>query len=133
MATCPPLPIALPQYTEVASEVACKCRCGICCREMVIRASASDALREPRIALVGHPTAYCGDSPTEFLLNRIEAGSRDGIGPCLFLVLEPGQPAACAIHETRPDVCRRLDCDGLRSFAAEHLAKWKSQLAASQS
>ena len=54
---CPPLPESLPAVTD-GPPVACACRCGICCRDMAIRAEAGDVAREPRLALVGLPVAY---------------------------------------------------------------------------
>ena len=33
-------------------------------------------------------------------------------GPCLFLARDGEGRGVCTTYETRPDVCRRFDCDG---------------------
>lgn len=127
---CPPLPVHLPEVTD-GPPVACECRCGICCRDMAIRATEADALREPRLALVGHPIAVnaAGD-PVAWMLNALDSSAADGIGPCQFLAWKGERRASCTIHDTRPDVCRRLDCDALKDIAMNHLAQWRAALAA---
>ncbi len=132
MLPCPPLPVSLPQFTQ-APPGECSCRCGVCCREMVIRVGPADVAREPRLAELGHPVE-CDENgrPMLWMLNVLDATARQGVGPCQFLAWDDGA-GVCTIHETRPDVCRRLDCDGIREFGRKHLAEWKAALADEES
>ncbi len=84
------------------------CRCGLCCQHFLIEATAADARREPRIAELGAPIPHEeGDEPAGYVLNR---GAFAG-GACMFLDFE-GKWAVCGIYATRPEVCRRFDCEG---------------------
>ena len=96
---------------------------------MAIRATESDVAREPRLGEVGVPVAYDGDRPTVWLVNALDEKEPDGIGGCQFFERTDGT-GRCTIHPTRPDVCRRLDCDALAEIAANHLAEWRAALAA---
>lgn len=132
---CPPLPECLPEVTH-GPAVVCACRCGTCCKTMAIRATASDTAREPRLALVGNPIAYdAAGNPVAWLLNTLDHSERDGIGACPFFLpaTNGDRGGVCTIHDTRPDVCRRLDCDTLGEIARKHLAEWKAALAAAES
>jgi hypothetical protein len=104
---------------------------------MAIRATVSDVAREPRLAEVGTPFAYDEKGePVAWLLNPITTEGLDGLGPCPFLKPpapdDPAKAAVCTIHETRPDVCRRLDCDALKEIALSHLNAFRNALIAKQ-
>lgn len=96
---------------ETATEVSCECRCGECCRNLIIEVDVEDAKREPKIAERGSPT-YTSAELTEsgkrelegYLLNDVKND-----GACTFLDRTTN---LCTIHETRPWVCRVFDCDG---------------------
>src|SRR5262249_10587658 len=84
-----------------------ECRCGNCCRSLIIEVGLEDALREPRIAELASPI-YApkeltgGEEVLEgFLLNGLG-------GPCVFLDLASNR---CTIYETRPLTCRLFACD----------------------
>jgi Fe-S-cluster containining protein len=126
----PPLPRELPQITEAPLGTTCRCRCGVCCREMAVIATDADVDREPRIGIVGHVMPPESDHPGKFFLNVLDPSLRGGFGPCKFLNQEPGRPAECTIYETRPDVCRSLDCDALQEYGRAHMAKWQAEIAA---
>jgi Fe-S-cluster containining protein len=88
----------------------CECRCGECCRRLLIEVDLEDAEREPKIKKLGSPT-YTDERLTRsgkrelegFLLNsRIDMA-------CVFLDREKN---LCTIYETRPLGCRVFDCDG---------------------
>ncbi len=131
---CPPLPERLPEVTD-GPAVVCACRCGICCQSLAVRADAADAAREPRLALVGHPIAYdAAGNPVGWLLNTLDPSERDGIGACPFFLpaTNGDRGGICTIHETRPEVCRRVNCDALGRIAVAHLAEWRSILAAEE-
>jgi Fe-S-cluster containining protein len=90
--------------------VACDCRCGKCCEELLIEVSLRDAEREPRIKELGSPI---WDTDIELFEHRREVGgyllnSRENTGACVFFDL---QTRLCTIHETRPLVCRLFNCD----------------------
>lgn len=93
----------------LGKEVKCACRCGECCRSLLIEATVEDAEREPRIAQLGSPIYADARLTTSqerelegFLLNdRKELG-------CVFL--DP-QTNLCTIYPTRPLACRLFDCD----------------------
>lgn len=131
---CPPLPERLPEVTDGPS-VVCACRCGICCQNLAVRATPEDVAREPRLALVGNPIAYdAAGNPVGWLLNVLDPAARDGIGACPFYLphTDGTRGGVCTIHETRPDVCRRVNCDALGVIARNHLAEWKAALAAAE-
>ena len=87
------------------------CRCGKCCRSLIIEVLVEDAEREPKIKEFGSPTY------TDPRLTR--SGEREIEG---YLLNSPANDYACAfldrstnlctIYETRPLVCRLFDCDG---------------------
>lgn len=92
------------------NEVKTQCRCGDCCRHLILEAVAEDALVEPRIAEKGDPiyqhpelTASGTRELIGYLLNSEENG-----GACAFL---DRQTNLCTIYETRPLMCRLFDCD----------------------
>jgi Fe-S-cluster containining protein len=99
---------ALPTFE---AEAAGHCRCGRCCRELIIEVSALDALREPRIAAEGSPVLdwdSCGETSGEvigYILNR-RATPDDPEPRCVFL--RDGN--RCDIYDTRPTLCRAYDC-----------------------
>ena len=94
------------------------CRCGLCCEVFLIEATAEDARREPRIALVGalvypQPLGHGGhlqerEEVIGYVLNR---GGAAG-GACLFLGRDAEGRGVCTIHATRPKVCPAFDCHG---------------------
>jgi Fe-S-cluster containining protein len=92
-------------------EVHNDCRCGECCRSLLIEVELDDAEHEPRIKEVGSPI-YEGPELTAsgekeligYLLNRPDNGYA-----CGFLDRSTN---LCGIYETRPWVCRVFDCDG---------------------
>jgi Fe-S-cluster containining protein len=92
-------------------EVQSACRCGDCCRLLILEAQVEDALVEPRIAENGDPiyqapelTATGTRELIGYLLNSTENG-----GACAFL---DRQTNLCTIYETRPLMCRLFNCDG---------------------
>src|SRR5579859_1160140 len=98
-------------FYERPQPVQNECRCGECCRCLIIEASVADAEREPKIAEKGSPMftdarlTRTGKQELEcYLLN-----AEDGDHACVFL----DRPTnLCSIYETRPDTCRYFDCDG---------------------
>ncbi len=100
-----------PDECEVCIErnesVCSDCRCGRCCEGLLIEVSLRDAEREPRLRECG--PIYddtLGQEPKEligYLLN-----DRENEFACRFF---DRQTRLCAIHETRPLVCRLFDCD----------------------
>ncbi len=97
---------------ERSPEVHSNCRCGECCRHLIIEVGLDDARREPKIKELGDPiympadlTESGNDELEGYLLNKI--GGKDHA--CLFL----DQPSnLCTIYDTRPWGCRVFDCDG---------------------
>ncbi len=95
----------------LANAPTCSCRCGQCCRHLLIEVSLEDAEREPKIAERGDPMY---EHP-----NLTASGKRELIGyflnsrsedmACVFLDQATN---LCTIYETRPLVCRLFDCDG---------------------
>jgi Fe-S-cluster containining protein len=87
------------------------CRCGECCRRLLIEVGLDDAEREPRIKeaepIYEHPrlTASGKKELIGYLLNRFD---EDGYA-CRFLDQSTN---LCSIYETRPWACRVFDCDG---------------------
>jgi Fe-S-cluster containining protein len=85
------------------------CRCGKCCRRLIIEVGLEDAAREPRIGERGSPifapTELTGSGERElegYLLNGKDLA-------CVFLDKDTN---LCTIYETRPLTCRLFDCDG---------------------
>ena len=82
------------------------CRCGDCCKELIIEATARDAAREPLIKILGNKMRndctgeYPPDDEADWMLNG-------KAGACVFYSDEVG----CTIHATRPIVCRLFCCD----------------------
>ncbi len=79
------------------------CRCGKCCRELIIEVSELDARREPKIRERGSPIKGINDEPVGYLLN-----SKYGDHHCVFLDKNTN---LCTIYSTRPLICRLFDCD----------------------
>ena len=83
-----------------------ECRCGKCCTELIIEATARDAAREPLIRVLGRKMRndctgeYPPDDEADWMLNGKGGG-------CVFYSEEAG----CGIHATRPLVCRLFCCD----------------------
>ena len=86
------------------------CRCGVCCRRLLIEVSVRDAEREPKIRELGSPiytdarlTASGKPELEGYLLNsHLDMA-------CVFL---DQQTNLCTIHDTRPLTCRLFDCQG---------------------
>ena len=96
---------------EPGADVHNDCRCGECCRHLIIEASVEDAEREPKIKERGDPIYLpaeltgTGEKELEgYLLNDKEKDYA-----CTFLDQSTN---LCSIYETRPWVCRVFDCDG---------------------
>jgi Fe-S-cluster containining protein len=90
-------------------EVKNECRCGDCCRHLIIEATLEDAQQEPNIAEFGSPTytdarlALSGQRELEgYVLND------RGDQACVFLDRHTN---LCMIYATRPLSCRLFDCD----------------------
>ena len=88
----------------------CECRCGECCRRLLIEVDLDDAEREPRIKDLGSPT-YTDERLTRSGKRELEGyllNSHEDMA-CVFL---DRQTSLCTIYETRPLACRVFDCDG---------------------
>jgi Fe-S-cluster containining protein len=83
-------------------EVLSDCRCGECCRSLILEALPQDAEREPRIKERCSPLTGINDELEGYLLNGPD-------GACVFL---NQQTDLCTIHPTRPLMCRLFDCQG---------------------
>ncbi len=86
------------------------CRCGKCCRSLLIEVLVEDAEREPRIKELGSPT-YTDARLTRSGQPEIEGymlNSKANDYACAFL---DRQTNLCTIYETRPLICRLFDCD----------------------
>ena len=97
---------------EVYEEkMCCTCRCGECCRRLIIEVDLEDAAREPEIAELGSPTCLPGKltrSGKEELIGYMLNSPKNDMA-CIFLDQKTN---ACTIYETRPLGCRVFDCDG---------------------
>jgi len=94
---------------EELKEATCECRCGECCRRLLIEVDLDDAEREPRIKELGSPT-YTDERLTRSGKRELEGyllNSREDMA-CVFLDREKN---LCTIYETRPFGCRIFDCD----------------------
>ncbi len=90
-----------------------KCRCGTCCRQLLIEVTLEDARLEPRIRELGSPiyesaelTASGKKELRGYVLN-----SKDNDYACAFLDQATN---LCTIYATRPLLCRLFDCDAER-------------------
>jgi len=88
------------------------CRCGECCRRLIIEVLPQDAEREPKIKELGSPiyedprlTASGEKELIGYLLNKVTKESH----ACVFL---DDATALCKIYDTRPLICRLFDCAG---------------------
>jgi Fe-S-cluster containining protein len=95
----------------LGQEIKNDCRCGECCRRLIIEADVEDAKREPRIAQEGSPiyddprlTASGQRELIGYLLNAERNGHA-----CVFFERPTN---LCAIYATRPLLCRLFDCAG---------------------
>jgi len=96
---------------DPGKEVHSDCRCGECCRRLIIEVGLEDAKREPKIA------ERCGPIYTDARLTA--SGKRELEGyvlnserngyACEFLEQSTN---LCTIYETRPWACRVFDCEG---------------------
>jgi Fe-S-cluster containining protein len=77
------------------------CRCGLCCGGWPIVATDEDARRQPLILDCSR------NGQGQHLLNQPG-------GPCRFLQKDKTGLAHCGIYSTRPEVCRRFDCQGVQ-------------------
>jgi len=96
---------------ETGEETQSACRCGECCRHLIIEVGLDDANREPKIKEHGSPIYAPGELTATgqpelegYLLNSPENGDA-----CAFLDQTTN---LCSIYETRPWACRVFDCDG---------------------
>jgi Fe-S-cluster containining protein len=86
------------------------CRCGECCRRLIVEVGLDDAEREPKIKELGSPL-YTPPELTASGQRELEGymlNSRDDMA-CVFL---DRRTNLCTIHATRPLLCRLFDCDG---------------------
>jgi Fe-S-cluster containining protein len=93
-----------------ANEVKSDCRCGECCKSLILEALVEDALVEPRIAEKGDPIYQAPEltaSGTRELIGYLLNSAKNG-GACAFLDRTTN---LCTIYETRPLMCRLFDCD----------------------
>lgn len=90
---------------ETNGTVACDCRCGKCCENLLIDASLRDAEREPRIAELGRPIEDDMATGVRELIGYYLNGLS---GHCVFF--DP-ESRLCTIHDTRPLCCRVFNCD----------------------
>lgn len=89
-------------YTCLLSrELKCECRCGECCKNLILEALPQDAEREPRIKQRCSELRGITDRVEGYLLNG------EG-GACVFL----DATNLCSIYATRPLMCRLFDCQG---------------------
>jgi hypothetical protein len=84
------------------------CRCGECCKGLIIEVTARDAAREPLIKLLGSKLrcfdgTFPPDDEADWMLNGKG-------GACVFYKEEDGK-GICGIHQTRPLICRLFCCD----------------------
>ena len=85
------------------------CRCGNCCRALIIEACLQDAEVEPLIKQRGSPI-YNGPEFTASGQRELQGYMLNGKeGHCVFL--DDGTNL-CSIYATRPLVCRLFECDG---------------------
>jgi hypothetical protein len=85
------------------------CRCGNCCRALIIEACLQDAEVEPRIKDHGSPL-YTGPEFTASGERELQGYILNGAqGQCVFL---DDASNLCTIYATRPLVCRLFQCDG---------------------
>ena len=86
------------------------CRCGECCRRLIIEVLLEDAEREPRIAELGspiyHPAELTASGQRELIGYLLNTGKDRA---CVFL---DQKTDLCTIHGTRPLLCRLFNCDG---------------------
>jgi len=88
-----------------------ECRCGDCCRALIVDVSVEDAEREPKIKERGSPIYL----PAELTrtgkpeLEGYSLNSKDNDYACTFL---DQSTSLCSIYDSRPWVCRVFDCDG---------------------
>jgi Fe-S-cluster containining protein len=86
-----------------------ECRCGNCCRALIIETCLQDAEVEPLIKERGSPI-YTGPEFTASGQREIQGYLLNGkAGHCVFL--DDGNNL-CTIYATRPLVCRLFQCDG---------------------
>lgn len=91
------------QCVEAQESVVNSCKCGECCRSLIIEVSLRDAEREPKIKELGRPLKGMDGGLAGYSLNR-----KGKDYSCVFL----NQDNLCGIYPTRPLVCRVFNCDG---------------------
>lgn len=86
------------------------CRCGNCCRRLLIEVDAEDARREPKIAERCSPI-YTAAEITKSGRRELQGfflNSKANDFACAFLDQATN---LCTIYETRPLICRLFDCN----------------------
>lgn len=84
------------------------CRCGNCCRGLIIETCLQDAEVEPQIKQRGSPV-YAGPEFTASGERELTGYNLNGkAGHCIFL---DDSANLCTIYATRPLVCRLFECD----------------------
>ena len=97
-------------YRCLASqEVHSTCRCGACCRNLLLEVSTEDAEIEPRIRGKGSPILDVPDASGARELIGYLLNSKENDYACSFLDRKTN---LCTIYETRPLMCRLFNCDG---------------------
>lgn len=87
----------------LTEEVTSVCRCGNCCRQLIIETCLQDAELEPRIKERGLPI-YASPELTASGERELQGYLLNGKdGRCVFL---DDVSSLCTIHATRPLVCR---------------------------
>jgi Fe-S-cluster containining protein len=96
---------------ETGEEVANDCRCGECCRHLIIEVGLADADREPKIRERGSPIYLPAEltASGEKELQGYVLNAKDNGYACAFLDQATN---LCSIHDTRPWTCRVFDCEG---------------------
>lgn len=92
-------------------DVKSDCRCGNCCRSLILETLPEDALVEPRIAAECETLHGFMDEMVGYLLNDPVKGNA-----CHFLDLDTN---LCGIYESRPLMCRVYDCADTRDELIE--------------
>src|SRR5271163_4166163 len=95
----------------LSQEVKNECRCGECCRRLIIEAEVEDAKREPRIAERGGPI-YQDERLTVSGRRELIGYLLNGTGGDTACVFLDQATNLCGIYDTRPLACRLFDCAG---------------------
>lgn len=101
------------EEVDPGQEVHSNCRCGECCRRLIVEVELADAEREPKIKERCSPI-YTPAKLTTSGKKELEGyvlNVKENDYACAFL---DQTTSLCSIYETRPWTCRVFDCDGER-------------------